>query len=100
MTTAPTEVQARPILHLDLGPLDLDLLGLRVQLDPVVLNIDAIPGQGNLLGNLLTAVAALLDGVALGAILQDLLENLVAGLTRLLEGIGGGATSPAAVPLA
>jgi len=48
------------ILHLELGPLDLDLLGLVVHLDRVVLDIDADP-TGGLLGALLCAVANLLD---------------------------------------
>jgi hypothetical protein len=50
------------ILDLVLGPLDLDLLGLVVTLDTVHLNITAEQGPGNLLGNLLCAVAGLLDG--------------------------------------
>ena len=49
------------ILNLVLGPLDLDLLGLQVHLDQVVLDIVAQSGAGNLLGNLLCAVAGLLD---------------------------------------
>ena len=49
------------ILHLTLGPLDLNLLGLVVHLDQVVLTIDAQSGPGNLLGNLLCAIAGLLD---------------------------------------
>ncbi|MCW2505579.1 MAG: hypothetical protein JWO79_3863 [Actinomycetia bacterium] len=49
------------ILHLTLGPLDLNLLGLTVHLDRVVLNIDAVLG-GGLLGNLLCAIANLLNG--------------------------------------
>ena len=98
MTTSPAEPQTSPILHLELGPLDLDLLGLRVQLNQVVLAVDAIPEPGNLLGNLLSAVAHLLDGVDLGALLEGLLDNLIAALTGLLEGVGGGgAPSPAAV---
>ncbi len=50
------------ILHLTLGPLHLDLLGLVVDLDTVNLDIVAQSGPGNLLGNLLCAVAGLLDG--------------------------------------
>ena len=50
------------ILTLTLGPLDLNLLGLRVQLNRINLRITAIEGPGNLLGNLLCAVAGLLDG--------------------------------------
>ena len=49
------------ILDLVLGPLDLNLLGLMVHLDTVHLNITAQQGPGNLLGNLLCAVAGLLD---------------------------------------
>jgi hypothetical protein len=41
------------ILDLTLGPLDLNLLGLVVHLDTVHLNITAVPGAGNMLGNLL-----------------------------------------------
>ena len=48
------------ILHLELGPLDLDLLGLVVHLDKIVLDIDAEPA-GGLLGSLLCAIANLLD---------------------------------------
>jgi hypothetical protein len=50
------------VLDLVLGPLDLDLLGLVVHLDRVVLNITAVPGAGNLLGNLICAIVGLLDG--------------------------------------
>lgn len=53
------------ILDLVLGPLDLNLLGLKVHLNRVVLNIEADPGAGALLGNLLCAVAGLLDGPSL-----------------------------------
>jgi len=49
------------ILHLTLGPLDLNLLGLAVHLNQIVLDITAQPGAGNLLGNLLCSVAHLLD---------------------------------------
>ena len=49
------------ILTLTLGPLDLNLLGLRVQLNRLNLRITAESGPGNLLGNLLCDVAGLLD---------------------------------------
>lgn len=54
-----------PILHLDLGPLNLNLLGLTVHLNQVVLDINAVSGPGNLLGNLLCSVANLLNTPAL-----------------------------------
>ena len=57
------------VLNLVLGPLHLDLLGLVVDLNQVELNITAEQGPGNLLGNLLCAVAGILDGPSpLGAI--------------------------------
>lgn len=72
------------ILDLVLGPLDLDLLGLQVHLDTVHLNITAQRGPGNLLGNLLCAVAGLLDGpTGVNAILNQiatLLNRLVGAL--------------------
>jgi len=64
------------ILHLVLGPLDLNLLGLMVHLDQVVLDITAQPGPGNLLGNLLCAVANLLNGNNLNGLL-GLLNNIL-----------------------
>ena len=69
-----------PILHLVLGPLDLNLLGLKVHLNQVVLDITAQSGAGNLLGNLLCDIANLLNGGgALGQIV-DLLNQILAKL--------------------
>jgi len=70
------------ILHLVLGPLDLNLLGLKVHLDRVVLDITAESGSGNLLGNLLCAVANLLNNTSPS--LTDLLR-----LSSLLNRIIG-----------
>jgi hypothetical protein len=61
------------ILHLDLGPLNVDLLGLQIDLSRIVLDITAQAGAGNLLGNLLCGVVNLL--------------NDPTGLTRLLNSI-------------
>ena len=70
-----------PVLHLDLGPLDLNLLGLKVHLNEVVLDITAQSGPGNLLGNLLCAIAHLLDGGSTAG-LAGLLNNLLTVLGR------------------
>ncbi|HXD16688.1 MAG TPA: hypothetical protein VN654_06710 [Vicinamibacterales bacterium] len=61
--TLPVNIAATTcdILHLDIGPIALDLLGLQVNLSEVILDITAQAGAGNLLGNLLCAVAGLLD---------------------------------------
>jgi len=68
------------ILTLTLGPLDLNLLGLMVHLNQVVLNITAQLGPGNLLGNLLCSIANLLNG----GNLSNLLTQLVGLLNQIL----------------
>ncbi|MBA3570334.1 MAG: hypothetical protein H0W28_13595 [Pyrinomonadaceae bacterium] len=85
--TAIEQVAARrtcAILHLELGPLNLTLLGLNVMLDncangPVTVDITGVRGRGNLLGNLL---CSLLGGNLLnpGATLQDILNQILARL--------------------
>ena len=66
------------ILHLVLGPLHLDLLGLVIDLNQVELDIVAQPGPGNLLGNLLCAIVGLLDPPGPLAQLAQLLNQLLA----------------------
>lgn len=96
-----------PILFLEVGPVQLDLLGLMVNLDdceggPIVVEVVAVSGEGNLLGNLLCALAGLLDqGLDLGEILDELglteselnedLGDLTNRLNTLFEEILGAA---------
>ena len=61
VTLLPTSTGTCDILNLVLGPLDLDLLGLVIHLDTIVVNIDAQSGPGNLLGNFLCGVTNLLN---------------------------------------
>jgi len=75
------------ILNLSLGPVNLNLLGLEVSLDncadgPVTVSISAVRASGNLLGNLLSSVAHLLDspGNPTGAITSKI--NNVLGIVR------------------
>jgi hypothetical protein len=82
-----SSMAACDILHLVLGPLDLDLLGLQIHLNRVVLDIVAVAGAGNLLGNLLCAVAGLLDGGPLGGLLAQLTDLLNQILGALNLGI-------------
>jgi hypothetical protein len=79
----PPTTGACQVLNLTLGPLDLNLLGLRVRLSRVDLRVEAIPsplpGSG-LLGDLLCAVSNLLNPTAqtpLNAVTQ-LLNALLA----------------------
>jgi hypothetical protein len=72
------------VLNLVLGPLDLNLLGLEVHLNQVVLDIIGTTGAGNLLGNLLCAVAGLLDGGGPLGQIAGLLNQILA----ILNGLG------------
>jgi len=49
------------ILSLDLGPINLNLLGLVVRTNQIQLRIDAVQGPGNLLGNLLCGITGILN---------------------------------------
>ena len=83
-----------PILHLVLGPVNLNLLGLHVTLgggalanQPIVLDITAVSGPGNLLGNLLCGVSNLLNGTGIlnGIGTTSLTPGLTAGLLNLVN---------------
>jgi hypothetical protein len=65
------------ILDLDIGRIHLDLLGLVVDLAPIHLDITAVEGPGNLLGNLLCALVGILDP---NSALADFLNNLLGQL--------------------
>lgn len=81
-----------PILHLRVGPLNLNLLGLVVNLDncaggSIVVNIDAVSGEG-LLGDLLCGVAGLLDGdTGLNQILAGLDPDELLALTTTVQAV-------------
>ncbi len=80
--TAPAQVSGScQILSLTLGPLNLNLLGVAVNLNQVVLNISAVPGAGNLLGDLLCAVANLLNS---GGTVSNFLQQLTNLLNQVL----------------
>lgn len=81
LTTSSQVLQASgscQILHLTLGPIDLNLLGLVVHTNQIVLDITAQSGSGNLLGNLLCGVANALNSGATASQLANLLNQILA----------------------
>ena len=94
-----------PILDLRVGPIDLNLLGLRVQTSPICLEITAFEG-GGLLGDLLCEVANLLaGGTSLADVLALLqgrgdLNRFLAGLTSLIDEVLDRLTANTATPAA
>jgi len=97
-----TPAATTQILNLHLGPINLNLLGLQVKTSPICLDISAVSGPGNLLGNLLTDISNLLNGgTSLGTILGNptgsQLTTLLNGLTGLLNGVLGQLGQPSSL---
>jgi hypothetical protein len=87
--TETVEGEDCPVLNLELGPIDLNLLGLQVETSQICLDITATDGEG-LLGSLLCDLTGGLDlsGIVLG--LGDQLDSLLTHLDGLLDDILGG----------
>ena len=88
----PPIPDACEILNLVLGPITLNLLGLVVRTNQINVRIDAVPGEGNLLGNLLCAVTNLLNPTGAIGALTGAINQLTAALNALLALVP---TSPA-----
>jgi hypothetical protein len=101
-TGAPAQTSAAticPVLHLVLGPINLNLLGLQVTLgggniapgtpatQPITLNLTAVQG-GGLLGDLLCGVSNALNGSGLLGQLSGQLSQLAATLNGLVGLLG------------
>jgi len=86
------------ILNLSIAPINLNLLGLSVRTNQIDLRIDAVPGAGNLLGNLLCAVTGLLNPTGALGQLTGAINNLAAALNAILALVpqSPGAAAPAA----
>ena len=80
------------ILNLVLGPINLNLLGLVVRTNQINVRIDAVPGAGNLLGNLLCAITGILNPTGALGQLTGAINNLAAALNAILALVP---TSPA-----
>ena len=83
------EDEGTTVLFLDLEGLFLDLLGLEVDLNEVVLDVSAVSGPGNLLGNLLDAVSGLLGSGGSGLLMDLLGGSLFEGIMPDEDGEGG-----------
>ena len=73
------------ILGLVLGPLHLDVLGLVIDLNRVVLNIVGQTGAGNLLGNLLCALTGILDGSVILTRFLSVVTELLAAINSVIR---------------
>jgi hypothetical protein len=80
----PPTPNACQILNLVLGPIDLNLLGLRVRTNEIRVLIEGVRGPGNLLGNLLCAITGILNPTGATGPLTTAINNLTAALNALL----------------
>ena len=80
----PPSPNACQILRLDVGPIFLDLLGLRVRTLPINALIEGVRGPGNLLGNLLCAITGILDPQAATPAAPSQLAQVLNALLALL----------------
>jgi hypothetical protein len=76
------------VLNLNIQPLNLDLLGLVVNLDAVHLDLTGAMGPGKLLGNLVCGLAGALDP---GGLLTGVVSGL---LNQVLPALGLGPVAP------
>src|SRR3954464_14546944 len=73
------------ILSLNLGPINLNVLGLVIRTNEIQLRVDAVQGPGNLLGNLLCGITGLLNPATGGtAVANTPLAQLAQILNALL----------------
>ncbi len=72
--TAPAPQQ---LLQIELKPLDIDLLGLEVASDPIIVTISAQGGDAKLLGNLLGSISTLVNFPGVEAALNNALGTVV-----------------------
>lgn len=96
------------ILTVSINPIDLKLLGLEVQLygqdtsSPVTVTVSAQPGSGELLGNLLTDVAGLLNVQGVSNALDSVLNNVVSLVNQSslsINGLTGSTTYTSTTPV-
>jgi hypothetical protein len=94
----PTQPEPDPdkcdVLYLDIQPITLNLLGLEVLTSRITVDVNAIPGEGNLAGNLVCALAGLLDGT------PDAIAEITNQLNDIVNELGVAPTADDGTPTA
>jgi hypothetical protein len=103
-TLSGTTAAPQQLLQIELDPLNINLLGLEVRTDPIVVTLSTQGGDGKLVGNLVGAISTLVNFPGVEAALNNALGTVVnlvnsVDLTLPPELVGSGVfdTSTAAV---
>ena len=88
-SSTSSTTSTNPLITLNLNPLDLNLLGLEVQTNQIKVTISTLPGQGELLGNLLTDVSGLLNLQGVNTALNNVLGSVVTLLNSTTLNVSG-----------
>src|SRR5437764_13047764 len=96
---------AKPLFTVQLQPLDLDLLCLKVRTDAINVKLTAESGSGDLLGNVLRGYTSLLNLSGVSGAVNNVLStaaNLANSASLSVTGVGSGAfdtASPSTTPV-
>jgi hypothetical protein len=73
----PAAQSPQQLLTINLKPIDLNLLGLEVKSDPIVVDLQTQGGDGKLLGNLLSGITTLINVNGVNTALNNVLSTTV-----------------------
>jgi hypothetical protein len=96
--SSSTTTPAQQLLQLHLPPLNVNLLGLQVQTDAITVTVSTQAGNGELLGNLLQGITALINVNGVDQALNNVLAttvNIANSLQLNVAGTGSGSLSNA-----
>ena len=98
-TVSPAIDAPEELLTLTVKPLDIDLLGLQVQTEPIIVTLSTQDGDGKLLGNLIEGISLLINTDGVEAAVNNVLSttvDLVNGAGMIVNGVLSGSfdTSP------
>jgi hypothetical protein len=90
---SPEAEAPEELLTLTINPLNLNLLGLQVQTEPIIVSLATQSGDGKLLGNLLSGITTLLNVENVGTALNNVLStatDLLNSASLIVSGVGSG----------
>ncbi len=92
-SVTPPTTPADELLTLTVNPLHVDLLGLELRTDPIIVTLSTQGGDGKLLGNLLNGITTLINVDSVGNALNNVLSttvDLLNSASLTVNGVGTG----------